>query len=145
MYDHAGLFFAADRESVLAVVVRHRQQLFFLVPVEGFVVLFGFETTFFQCLIQVDLIVGHVVQAVAGEVPQQVARNQVGDLWIAGDHLAQDVLAQVLAFDRVDRQQRAQFVEALQEQGMAFFGNLFGLTYGDQDACLLYTSPSPRD
>ena len=26
-----------------------------------------------------------------------------------------------------------QFVEALQEQGMAFFGNLFGLTYGDQD------------
>jgi hypothetical protein len=39
-----------------------------------------------------------------------------------------------LAFDRVDRQQRTQFVEALQEQGMAFFGNLVGLTYGDQDA-----------
>ena len=66
--------------SVLAVIVRHRQQLFFLIPVERFIVLFGFETTFFQRLVQVDFIIGHVMQAVTGEVPQQVARDQVGDL-----------------------------------------------------------------
>jgi hypothetical protein len=58
----------------------------------------------------------------------------VGDLWITDDYLAEEVLAQILAFDRVDGQLRAQFIEALQEQRMAFFGNLFGLTYGDQDA-----------
>ncbi|MNS28590.1 hypothetical protein D3C72_605720 [compost metagenome] len=127
-------FFITSFRSVLAVLVRQRQQLFFLIPVKRFVVLFGFEATFFQRLIQVDFIIGHVVQAVTGEVPQQVARDQVGDLRVAGDHLAQNFLAQVLAFDRIDRQQCKQFVEALQEQGMAFVGNLFGLTYGDQDA-----------
>src|SRR5471032_772687 len=127
-------FCITDSGSVLAVLIGHRQQLFFLIPVERFVVLFGFETTLFQSLIQVDFVIGHVMQAVAGEVPQQVARDQVGNLRVTGDDLAQDVLAQVLAFDRVDRQQCTQFVEALQEQGMAFFGNLFGLTHGDQDA-----------
>ncbi|MNF82153.1 hypothetical protein D3C85_1042790 [compost metagenome] len=74
------------------------------------------------------------MQAVAGEEPQQVARYQVGNLWVARDDLAQDVLAQVLAFDRVHRQLLAKFVEALQKQLMAFFRHLLGFTQGDQDA-----------
>ncbi|MNI72094.1 hypothetical protein D3C73_1280150 [compost metagenome] len=89
---------------MLAVLVRQRQQLLFLVPVEGLVVLFGFEAAFFQCLVQVDFFIGQVVQAVTGEIPQQIPWNQVGDLRITGNDLSQDVLAQVLAFDRIDRQ-----------------------------------------
>ncbi|MNE87436.1 hypothetical protein D3C80_1846390 [compost metagenome] len=49
------------------------------------------------------------------------------------DHLAQQVLAQVLAFDRIDRQRGAQFVEALQKQRVAFFRNLLGFTDSDQN------------
>jgi hypothetical protein len=104
MFNHAGLFCMTDRGSVLAVLVRQRQQLLFLIPVERFVVLFGFEAPLFQGLVQVDFIIGHVMQAVTGEIPQQVAWHQMGDLRVASDDLAQDILAQVLAFDRIDRQ-----------------------------------------
>ena len=53
---------------------------------------------------------------------------------VAQDDLAHQVLAQVLAFDRVDWQQGAQFVETLQEQRVAFLGYLFGFADGNQDA-----------
>jgi hypothetical protein len=43
---------------------------FFLVPVERFVVLFGFKATLFQGLVQVQFFIGHEVQAIAAEEPQ---------------------------------------------------------------------------
>ena len=64
-------------------LIRHGQQLFLTVPVERFVVLLGFVPALFQLLEDGNLVIRHEVQAVAAEVPQQVARNQVGDLGIA--------------------------------------------------------------
>ena len=57
----------------------------------------------------------------------------MGNLWVAQDDLAHHVLAQVLAFDRVDGQHGPQFIKAFQEQSVAFLGNLFGFADGNQD------------
>src|SRR5690606_19724950 len=61
--------------SVTGAFCGHRQQLLLMVPVERLVVLFGFVAAFFQSLEDGDLFVGHEVQTVAAEEPQQVAGN----------------------------------------------------------------------
>lgn len=73
------------------------------------------------------------MQAIPTKEPQQITRYQMGDLGIALDHLADQVLAQVLALQRVLRQQGEQLVEALEEQGVAFLRDLFGFTQRGQD------------
>jgi hypothetical protein len=55
---------------VLAIVLRQRHQLLLLIPVEGLIVLLGFVSPLFQCLVDGDFFVGHVVQAVTGKEPQ---------------------------------------------------------------------------
>ncbi|MNR39992.1 hypothetical protein D3C85_1582450 [compost metagenome] len=83
---------------------------------------------------EVDFLVGHEVQAVAAEEPQQVARHQVGDLRVAVEDLADQVLAKVQAAFRVARQFAHQLVEAFDEEGVVLFRHLLGLAQGDQDA-----------
>ena len=114
-------------------LVRHAQQLLFQVPVEGLVVLLGFVAAFLELLEDSDFLVGHEVQAVAAEEPEQVARNQVGDLWVAVEDLADQVLTHVALF-RYVLQVHDQLVEALEEQRVAFFRDLFGFAHGKQDA-----------
>mgnify|MGYP002128422665 CR=1 FL=1 len=129
---HAVRAFFLRGKSVLAAFRRHGQQLFLAVPVEGLVVLFGFEAALFKALVQLDFLVGHEVQAVATEEPQQVARHQVGDLRVAVEHLADQVLAQVQAAFRVARQVAEQLVETFEEQGVGVVGNLFGFADPDR-------------
>ncbi|MNG00852.1 hypothetical protein D3C84_838050 [compost metagenome] len=72
------------------------------------------------------------MQAVTAEEPQQIPRDQVGDLRVALNDLAHQVLTQVGAL-RINRQLQHQVVEALQEQRVAFFRHLLGLTQGNQN------------
>ena len=113
---------------MLDVSRRLGQQLLRLMPIERLVVDFGFMTALFQRLVQVKLFIGHEMQAITGEEPQQVARYQMGDLWVALNDLADQVLAQVLALQGILRQQGEQLVEALEKQRVAFLRDLFGLT-----------------
>ena len=62
-----------DGRLVRAALGGHSQQLFFLVPVERFVVFQGVEATFFEGLIHFDFVIRHKMQAVATEEPQQIA------------------------------------------------------------------------
>src|SRR5690606_24677761 len=70
------------------------------------------------------------------EEPQQVAGHQVGDLRVAVEDLADQVLAQGAIFRHVG-QGFQQLVEALEEQCVAVVGNLLGLAEGDQNAAQL--------
>ena len=58
----------------------------------------------------------------------------MGDLRVAFDDLAEDVLAQVLAFIKIGQQTGFHFIEAFNKQRMAFFRDLLGVTDGNQDA-----------
>lgn len=104
-----------------------------MVPVEGLVVLFGFVAALLELLEYGDFVVRHEVQAVTAEEPEQVARDEVGDLRVAMEDLADQVLAHVTLFRHV-LQVHDQFVEALEEQRVAFFRDLFGFAHGKQDA-----------
>ncbi|MCY1416055.1 hypothetical protein D9M71_315560 [compost metagenome] len=57
----------------------------------------------------------------------------MGDLRVAVDDLANQVLAQVLGADRVLRQFHQQLVEAFEEQAVVLFRHLLGLTQGAED------------
>src|SRR5690606_21915405 len=71
------------------------QQLAGLLPVEFLAPGGGFGHVFIQQLVLGYLLIGHEVQAVTAEVPEQVAGDQVGDLGVAADDLADDLLATV--------------------------------------------------
>ena len=73
------------------------------------------------------------MQAVAAEKPQQVTRDQVGYLRVAMEHLTDHVLPHMALFGHV-LQVHDQFIEAFEEQCMAFFGYLFGFPHGQQNA-----------
>ena len=121
------------RFSVPGVLFRHAQQLFFVVPVEGLVVLLGFVAAFLEGLEDGDFFVGHVVQAIAAEEPEQVTRYQMGDLRVAMEDLADQVLAHVPFFRHV-LQIHDQFIEAFEKQRVAFLRDLLGFAHGKQDA-----------
>jgi hypothetical protein len=58
----------------------------------------------------------------------------MGDLRVAVEDLAEQILPQVLAGNRVTRQFSEQFVVAFEEQGVAVVEHLFGFAQGDKDA-----------
>ncbi|MNT67417.1 hypothetical protein D3C72_2055550 [compost metagenome] len=84
-------------------------------------------------LIQLDFLVRHVVQAVAAEEPQQVARDQVSDLRVAVEHLDDQFLALGHGVFGLARQLGQQLVEALEKQRVVLFRHLFSVAQGGQD------------
>ncbi len=89
--------------------------------------------TLVEPLVERQLFIRHEVQAIAAKEPQQVARYPVGDLRIAAEDLAEQILAEIgVLFGRLG-QSGDQFIEAVEEQCVVLRGHLLGCADVGQD------------